>query len=141
MGEFTGGEYLDVPPVPQVIGDEVPPGRLPNENTANTSSLEWREVSGTSDPVVSSERYQVTFAPQLRGTLASARSPRLDLQTPGHQNTPGCPQPLVSLARTHRSFFLLQPMRLSIPETVESLTETPHTRHRNSRLWERVTSR
>ena len=78
MEEFTGGEYPEAPPVPQVIGDEVPPGRLPNENTANTSSLEWREVSGTSDPVVSSERYQVTFAPQLRGTLASARSPRLD---------------------------------------------------------------
>jgi hypothetical protein len=53
--EFTEGEYPEVPPVPQVIGDEVSPGRLPNENTANTSSIEWREVSGTSDPVVSSK--------------------------------------------------------------------------------------
>ena len=40
MGEFTGGEYLDVPPVPQVIVDEEPLGHLPNENTANTSSPE-----------------------------------------------------------------------------------------------------
>src|SRR3712207_4632563 len=64
----------------------------------------------------------------------------LCLQIPGHQSPPGYPQPLVSLARTHRSFFLLQPMRLSILETVESLTETPHTRRKNSRLWGRVAS-
>ena len=31
-------------------------------------------------------------------------------------------------------------MRLSILETVESLTETPHARRRNSRLWGRVAS-
>jgi hypothetical protein len=53
--EFTGGEYPEVQPIPQVIGDEEPLVRLPNENTANTSSLEWREVSGTSDPMVSSK--------------------------------------------------------------------------------------
>src|SRR3712207_3743326 len=62
---------------------------------------------------------KVTFAPQLRGTRESARSPRLDQayrgparcwrpsrpRTPaaappdprGHQSTPGRPQPLVSL--------------------------------------------
>ena len=55
MEEFTGGEYPGILPVPQVIEDEALPGRLPNENTANTSSLEWREVSGASDPVVSSK--------------------------------------------------------------------------------------
>ena len=56
MEEFNEGEYPEVPPVPQVIGDdEASPGRLANENTANTSSIEWREVSGTSDPEVSSK--------------------------------------------------------------------------------------
>ena len=38
--EFTGGEYPEVLYVPQVTRDEVPSGRLPNENTTKTSSLE-----------------------------------------------------------------------------------------------------
>jgi hypothetical protein len=38
---FTGGEIPDIPSAPEVIGDEKPLGRLPNENTVNTSSPEW----------------------------------------------------------------------------------------------------
>jgi hypothetical protein len=84
--EFTGGEYPEVPPVPQVIGDEVPPGRLPNENTANTSSLEWREASGTSDPVVSSKWCQKAVCdepvssriPDIRLIYAEKESRRAD---------------------------------------------------------------
>jgi hypothetical protein len=37
-GMFIGGEISDVPSAPEVIGDEKPLGRLPNENTVNTSS-------------------------------------------------------------------------------------------------------
>src|SRR3712207_1867512 len=48
---------------------------------------------------------------------------------------PSRSQELVSLARTHPSFFRVQPIRLSIRLTVESLTPTPATRLRNSRLW------
>jgi hypothetical protein len=39
---FIGGEIPDVPSAPEVIGDEKPLVRLPNENTVNTSSPEWK---------------------------------------------------------------------------------------------------
>ena len=53
----------------------------------------------------------------------------------GDQRPPGSPQELLALARTHRSFFLLHPIRLSIRLTVDSLTLTPATFRRYSRLW------
>src|SRR5918992_4419253 len=51
----------------------------------------------------------------------------LGLGSRGDHDAPGCPQPLVSLTRTHRSFFRLHPMRPSILLSVESLTSTLHT--------------
>src|SRR5215207_10510093 len=57
---------------------------------------------------------------------------RVDLA--GGEQPPGGPQELVALSRSQRSFFRLHPKRLSILLTVESLTLTPATRSRNSRL-------
>src|SRR5215210_4630938 len=62
------------------------------------------------------------------------------VETLGHQCSPGRPQPLISLTGTHRSFFRVQPRRLSILEIVESLTATPYARCKNSRLWGKVAS-
>src|SRR3990170_2094946 len=62
----------------------------------------------------------------------------LGVDRPGYHQPPGRPQELVALSRSQRSFFRLHPRRLSILETVDSLTETPATRPRYSRRSERV---
>src|SRR5215208_577898 len=54
------------------------------------------------------------------------------------EHSPGHPQKLVALCRSHRSFFLLHPVRLNSRETVDSLTLSPATLRRYSRLSERV---
>ena len=97
----------------------------------------------------------VTFFPRLRGALHRARSPlRPGVQRgqgdvrahlvhkhqprgvycPDDTSAPSGPQELVALSRSYRSFFRLDPSPPSIRETVESLTETPATQPRNSRL-------
>src|SRR3712207_5338707 len=48
---------------------------------------------------------------------------------------PSRSQELVAFARTHPSFFRVQPIRLSIRLTVDSVPPTPSPRLKNWRLW------
>src|SRR5215213_10030368 len=55
-----------------------------------------------------------------------------------HEGTPGGPQELVALTRSHRPFFRLHPRRLSIRLRVDSLTHSPLILPRYSRRSARV---